>query len=81
MLPYCTVLSIFSSAGKYTAWKNPKSLSDIYPHVNILIFSNVTWSYYILFHVVYMSILLLYIIEVPWADVSAHAENNILFLY
>lgn len=32
MLPYCNVLSNNFSAGKYTAWKTPKSFSDIYPH-------------------------------------------------
>lgn len=31
MLPYCSVWSNFFSAVKYTDWKNPKLLSDIYP--------------------------------------------------
>lgn len=42
---------------------------------HILIYSNVTQVYYIPFQAVYTSILLLYIIEVPWAEVSTGREK------
>lgn len=44
--------------------------------VNIVISPNVTRSYYIPFHIIYISILLLYITEVPWAGVSAGGEKQ-----